>query len=160
MRTRIDPAKKKIQSGNKIVEIIIKTEDDIREIIAQRNIDATKDNINLYGFEKQRFDCKGECLHNAQQKSSKMYQGDSFLEESIESYYRSGSYKFLIKKIMTEPLPPKNFEFYRHYIPIIKDIRYEIYLNEEQLGEGASREDVIKIADIYVKKHTPRSLFD
>ena len=153
-------SKKKITSGNKIVEITIQSENDIKEIIDERTIDATKKNVTLYGFSKQSFDCHGSCEFEIPKKVQYKQINPTLNEEIIESYYKNGSYKFLLKKIISEPLPPKNFEYYRYYIPVLKSIRYELYLNKEFLGESSTEDAAKEMADTYVKKHTPPTLFD
>lgn len=154
--------KKKANSGNKIAEIKIKTEQDVHKIIKNSLIDASDKNVSLYGFETESFNCNGECLYEDDAKYIRNGFSKVDINEvsssSIESYYNKGEYKFLLKKIIYSRLPPAGFAHYD--IPTIKKISYEIYLDGKLIGSSRTQNEALEIVNKHVLKLTPPSLFD
>lgn len=157
-------SKKKVNSGHKIIEINLTTEEDIKNIINSRLIDVSNNNVNVYGFEDKSFDCNNDCINDNVRtetitKTIKIDKSSYIAEVASESYYRNGSFKFLLKKIRRRPEIPFGLERYRNFIPTLQEIDYEIYLDKELIGSSQSENGIKELANEYVEKHTLPSLF-
>lgn len=78
----------KINSGNKIIEIIIKSEEDIEELI-NSPIESTSKNVNIFNFKMELTDnfCSGDCYY-----FKKMFQA-----YSLRTIRQTYNYSFLVQ---------------------------------------------------------------
>ncbi len=117
----------------------------------------------MYGFEES-FDCNNDCINDnvrteTKTKTIKIDKSWYISEVASESYYKNGSFKFLLKKIRRRPKIPFGLERYRNLIPTLQEIDYEIYLDKELIGSSQSENEIKELANEYVEQHTLPSLF-
>ena len=117
-------SQKKMLSGEQIIEIGIKTEKDIEMITRSRTINAEQENVKLYGFKGECFDCMGACVYPLDEK----YHTVTYLR---------GKQSFIVRGDGDS----QNSSF-----------SYEVFLDGLSIGTATSFHKALSVADDYLSK--------
>lgn len=136
-------SQKKLLSGEKMIEIAIKEEADIERIIQTRNITETSNNIDLYGFISERFDCGGACVLPIKKAPVKYRPKQPKDSPKPRASVKYRNFNYLVDGIRF---------FVKGEIPNKDNIcAYEIYLGEQCIGTALNFGDAMEVADVFLR---------
>ena len=124
-------SKRKIRSNKQIIEIDISSEKDIELITNSRMINAEQNNISLYNFKNEFFDCKGNCIAPLPKDKSTSY------KKCHTFRYLKGGETFFMKG---NDESQKNSSY------------FEIFIDELFIGGATTFQEALSVADDYISQ--------